>query len=185
MSTTVFTILPTTQAVIDEVREWMSEHPLASWSRARVAWHDDGYPNSTPVDVVPDGWEKTHEDGVWKKNGATVDARIRTVLVSIPSENGFTSVRNWDDQSDLPEAFAAADSMMERLGLLTPEPDANPWHKTDGMAPPREAGVRRVKTVDADGIWHKGPATQETHGWAHPKAKRRPIKWRYADGGGK
>jgi hypothetical protein len=133
--------------------------------------------------VVPDGWEKTHEDGVWKKNGATVDARIRTVLVSIPSENGFTSVRNWDDQSDLPEAFAAADSMMERLGLLTPEPDANPWHKTDGMAPPKEAGERVIETVDDFGNCCTIGATRSLHGWAS-KRRIRPIKWRYPDGGG-
>jgi hypothetical protein len=184
MSTTVFTILPTTQAVIDEVREWMSEHPLASWSRARVAWHDDGYPNSTPVDVVPDGWEKTCADG-YKKGPAKI-AGIMTgkgsISIQIDLDDCWSSTFYCVDT--LPEAFAAAESMMERLGLLAPKPDADGWHKTDGIAPPGEAGDRVIETVDGHGGAFKHPATHDEHMWGGRFANDRPIKWRYADGGG-
>jgi hypothetical protein len=131
-----------------------------------------------PVDVVPDGWEPvgmkfSHENGtIW--NGEP-----RAISVN---HNGFTMTCQRDT---LPEAFAAAESMMERLGLLAPKPDADGWHKTDGRAPPKEAGERVIRTVDADGsgIWHDAPATARMHGWGSEDKNTRPIKWCYADGG--
>jgi hypothetical protein len=137
-----------------------------------------------PVDVVPDGWERTCADG-YKKGPAKIAGIVTgkgSISIQIDLDDCWSSTFYCVDT--LPEAFAAAESMMERLGLITPEPDANPWHKTDGMAPPKEAGDRVIETVDGRSDHEKGPATSGIHCWGSSLAGGHPIKWRYADGGG-
>jgi hypothetical protein len=141
-----------------------------------------------PVDVVPDGWEGTQGKATVARRKFGDDGDHAHMYpdahFEIYTDTGDFVSKVYDG---LPEAFAAAESMMERLGLLAPktEPaDPEGWRKTDGLAPPEEAGERVIETVDPSGISVVDDACDYAHGWGSGEDEFRPIKWRYADGGG-
>lgn len=138
----------------------------------------------TPAVVVPDGWEKRNGCYMHLASGCRVQEEGDEWIYTM--RDGIARITSAIAQP-LPDTFAAAKSMLERLGLVAPDTttdaDPNPWHKTDGMAPPKEAGDRVIETVDGDGDECTNPAHHGWHCWGSDKHAFRPIKWRYADGG--
>ena len=136
----------------------------------------------TPAVVVPDGWEKKGTQYVQRYANILIEP-AGTFRAIVGGGDGWRSETYVDT---LPEAFTAAQKMLERLGLVAPktEPeDPNPWRTTDGMAPPKEAGGLVIETVDGDGDKYKYSSGSAFHCWGSQTASFRPVKWRYADGG--
>ena len=176
--------LASAEFLTDEAKELLrecSELPAGRYPMAAV----DAYRDSlTPAVVVPDGWEEDGERYVKGSNAAVYPGPGGGRWLFRIAESSGDECRGARDT--LPEAFTAADNMLERLGLVAPDTatteDPNPWRKTDGMVPPKEAGDRVIETVDGSGAVIFNAATSSAHAWACSDTIFRPIKWRYADG---
>jgi hypothetical protein len=143
-----------------------------------------------PVDVVPDGWGRPvqgihyHESGDAKVLALPTTGRFHFDVTVPGSGDSITGER-----VELADAFKAATDMLRMFEPPTTAEnvatDPEGWNKTDGMAPPKEAGERVIETVDDRGNACTAPAVVAVHCWGHGLDDRlRPIKWRYADGGG-